>query len=421
MNTSSFFSPGFAAIAAAIVAAAGGGHALANEAAHWNRVACDVTARALPLDPLTESRILAIAHLAMHDAANAVSPRFAPYGNMRADAAGASVDAAIAGAAATALRALLPGHGAVFDAEFETRTSQVSDVAARDRGVAVGRRIALDLLERRKADGAANAVAWPAGQRPGEYRPTPPDFTPAFASHWGKVQPFALRTSDQFRPAPPPALNSVQALADLAEVRALGGADSAQRTFEQSEIACFWYEASTQGWNRIARELGLARKLDVWDHARLLALANVALADGFIAGFEAKYHFNYWRPATAIRENGHPEWLSFLPTPPVPDYPSTHTVLGAAAAAAIERCLGTDTVAFAMTSGEPYPNITRRFWSLSQAAQENGASRVFAGLHFTTAVRAGYRQGTEVGAWAAETLLRPLPKADVASLTATQR
>jgi hypothetical protein len=382
--------------------------ASANEAAHWNRVATDLTARVLPLDPLSESRILAIMHLAMHDAVNAVDPRFATYAVVENVNTGGSPDAAVAAAAYTTLRELFPEHAGKFEAEFDARTRLVADAGRRSRGVAAGQRAASQLLAMRKDDGAANAAAWPAGKRPGEYRPTPPDFTPAAFSHWGAIRPFALSSSAQFRPSPPPPVGSLQAAADLAEVRAIGGTASTRRTFEQSEIACFWYEASTQGWNRIAREVGVAQGLDLWEHARLLALVNVAMADGFIGGFEAKYHYNHWRPATAVRENGEREWLNFLPTPPVPDYPSTHTVLGAAAAAVMAHCFGTDYVSFTMTSGQPYPNIARRFWSFSQAAQENGASRVFAGIHFTTAVRAGYQQGMEIGGWAAENILRPL-------------
>ena len=155
----------------------------------------------------------------------------------------------------------------------------------------------------------------------------------------------------------------------------------------------------------------MTRQLDAWTTARLLALVNVAMADGFIGGFEAKYHYNYWRPATAIRETTDPTWLSNLTTPPVPDYPSTHTVLGAAAAAVLARFFETDYVTFAMTSGAPYGGITRRFWSFSEAAQENGASRVLAGIHFPTAVKAGYEQGDRIGAYAFEQLLTPLTTA----------
>jgi membrane-associated phospholipid phosphatase len=150
------------------------------------------------------------------------------------------------------------------------------------------------------------------------------------------------------------------------------------------------------------------RGLDEWESARLMALVNFAMADGFIGGFEAKYHYNYWRPATAIIHSGDAKWLPDLVTPPVPDYPSTHTVLGAAAAVVLERFFGTDYVSFSMTSGAPYAGITRKFWSFSEAARENGASRVLAGIHFTTAVRAGYEQGERIGAWTYDNALRPV-------------
>jgi PAP2 superfamily len=132
------------------------------------------------------------------------------------------------------------------------------------------------------------------------------------------------------------------------------------------------------------------------------------MADGFIAGFETKYHYNYWRPVTAICEGGDTEWRSFLWTPPVPDHPSTHTVLGAAAATVMARFFNTDLISFSMTSGEPNPGITRKFWSFSEAARENGASRILCGIHFRTAVNVGYTQGEHVGKWVFEHALRPV-------------
>lgn len=148
--------------------------------------------------------------------------------------------------------------------------------------------------------------------------------------------------------------------------------------------------------------------MNLWDRARFYALLNVAMADGFIAGFEAKYHYRFWRPVTAIRASGDAVWLSNLPTPPVPDYPSTHTVLGAAAATTMARLLGSDLVSFAAVSGPPYGGLMRSFWSLSQAARENGASRMLAGIHFASAVEAGYVQGVQVGQWAVDHLLGPM-------------
>ena len=250
-------------------------------------------------------------------------------------------------------------------------------------------------------------VEYIPGTKPGDYRPTAPDFTPAAAVHWGSVTPFVLESSAQFRCAEPPAPNSPRALADLEEVKAIGGSKSVTRTPEQSEIGRYWYESSPQGWNRIARGVLAARQFDVWENARLLALVNLALADGYIAGFDSKYYYNYWRPVTAIRELGDSEWLSYLPTPPVPDYPSTHTVEGAAAATVMARFFNTDFISFTMTSGAPYPGITRKFWSFAEAARENGASRILCGIHFSTAVNAGYIQGERIGDWVFEHALRP--------------
>ena len=380
------------------------------EVARWNRIATEAMA-AMETDPLTESRMLAILHLAIHDTLNTIEPRYRTFGTVQTTTPGASTDAAVASAAHTTLTALLPNRATTFEREFAASLEAVTDKDARDAGVATGRTVALAILALRETDGASRTVVYEAGTRPGAYRPTPPDFTPALFSHWGTVTPFALKTAAQFRPTAPPEPGSALALTEIATVARIGGSPSTTRTAEQTEISKFWYENSTQGWNRIAHDLAVTRQLDAWTTARLLALVNVAMADGFIGGFEAKYHYNYWRPATAIRETTDPTWLSNLTTPPVPDYPSTHTVLGAAAASVLARFFETDYVTFAMTSGAPYGGITRRFWSFSEAAQENGASRVLAGIHFPTAVKAGYEQGDRIGAYAFEQLLTPLTTA----------
>jgi hypothetical protein len=371
----------------------------AGEAVRWNRVATDA-AVAAQLDPLNESRVFAILHAAIHDALYAIERRYESYQPNSAAAPNALPEAAVAGAAHTALVELMPARKADFDAAL---------AAVKDRsGLQVGRQAAAAILAKRRDDGAHRTVAYTPGSKPGNYRPTPPEFTPAAFVQWGQIRPFVLKSAAQFRPAAPLDAKSERALAEIQEVRAIGGKTSSVRTAEQSEIARYWYESSPQGWNRIAREVSVSRNLDEWESARLLALVNLAMADGFIGGFEAKYHFNYWRPATAVRENGDANWLPELWTPPVPDYPSTHTVLGAAAAAVLARFFATDFVSFSMTSGEPYAGITRKFWSFSEAARENGASRILAGIHFTSAVQAGYEQGERIGAWTYERALRPV-------------
>jgi membrane-associated phospholipid phosphatase len=373
----------------------------------WNRVATDTMAAA-QTDPLTESRVLAIMHLAIHDTLNSLERRYRTYTIRMTKTPGASAEAAVAAAAHATLTALLPACKSTFDAQLDKSLEAIGDERSKQVGVNEGREVAAAILAMRANDGVSRTVSYDAGTRPGAYRPTPPDFTPALHPHWGAITPFALKDPAQFRPSPAPAIGSAQALDDIAVVHSIGASTSTTRNTEQTEISKFWYESSPQGWNRIARELAVARQLDGWATARLLALVNVAMADGFIGGFEAKYHYNYWRPATAIRETADATWLSNLPTPPVPDYPSTHTVLGAAAAAVLARFFETDYISFEMTSGAPYAGITRRFWSFSEAAQENGASRVLAGIHFPTAVRAGYEQGDRIGAYTFETLLGPI-------------
>ncbi|MGB7792749.1 MAG: vanadium-dependent haloperoxidase [Terrimicrobiaceae bacterium] len=394
-----------------------GSKASVDEVVRWNQIATDATTAA-NTNPLTESCIFAILHVAIHDAVNAVESRYEPYLPRTSPApAGASVQAAIAGAAHDTLVALLPESKASFDAALEETLRTVSDDSSKTAGLAVGRAAAAAILKARENDGQKRTVEYTPGTKPGDYRPTPPDFKPAALAQWGGVTPFVLKSSDQFRCPEPPAVDSPRALADLEEVKAIGGSRSVTRTSEQSEIARYWYESSPRGWNRIAREVLAARQFDVWENARLFALVNLAMAEGYIAGFEDKYHYNYWRPVTAIREGGDKEWVSYLPTPPVPDYPSNHTVEGAAVATVMARFFNTDFVSFSMTSGAPYPGITRKFWSFSEAARENGASRVLNGIHFSTAVNAGYTQGEQIGEWVFEHALRPAspPSASTAS------
>ena len=379
----------------------------ADEVTHWNRVATDAAAAA-QTDPLTESRAFAMLHVAIHDAVNAVDARYQTYDPVKPAEAGARPEAAASAAAHDVLVAVFPAASAKFDAALAESLSSMPRDAATEKGLAAGRAAASATLAARRRDGAERSVAYAPGTKAGQYRPTPPDFTPAWATQWGGVKPFVLASSSQFRPAPPPAVDSESARADIAVVRAVGKNEGSTRNEEQSEISRFWYENSTQGWNRIARAVSESRGLDLHENARLFALVNLAMADGYVASLEAKYHYAYWRPATAIRNAGDENWLSDLPTPPIPDYPSGHAMAGAAAATVMERCFGSDFVSFRVTSGAPYPGITRGFWSFSEAARENSASRVLAGIHFPTAVAAGYDQGEAVGGWVFAHALRPV-------------
>ncbi|BCS31709.1 haloperoxidase [Luteitalea sp. TBR-22] len=377
----------------------------------WNRVATDALSPSQGTDPMTQSRTLAIVQAAVHDAINAVDRRFRSYTPGIADAPGASLDAAVATAAHDALAALLPEPSALVEAAYANALAAVPEGPARAAGIVVGQSAAAANLARRADDGAAQAgePRYVPRAGVGEYQFTPP-FDFAAAPGWGKVTPFVIDLADHVLDGPQRVTSGAYAQ-DFALVKAIGEKDSRVRTPEQSEIAVFWYEDSPLGWNRIARTIVEQRGLDEWEAARVLALVNFAMADGFIAGFEAKYRFRFWRPETAIRaaaSDGNrltaadPAWQPFQVTPPVPDYPSTHTVLGWAAAEVLIELLG-DRHTFRADS-LTLPGVVREYRSLSDAAQENGLSRLYAGIHFRQAIRDGRQQGRSIGRAVADAL-----------------
>jgi membrane-associated phospholipid phosphatase len=349
-------------------------------------------------------------HAAVHDALNAIRPRYDAYTRGLPATPWASPDAAVAAAARGVLIALVPDQALLIEQAYTSALSSIPDDPARSAGIALGAAAAQRILDRRATDGSAEAFAVPyvPTGAPGDYAFTPPFDAPpfgpfAFAPGWGAVTPFAIDLDRHRLPGPLP-IGSAAYAADLEFVKAIGEVNSTVRTGEQSSIARFWYEDSPIGWNRIANTVLGERHTGLWESARILALVNFAMADGYIAGFEAKYHFRFWRPVTAIRQAGldgnrfttpDPDWSSFLITPPVPDYPSTHTVLGAAAAEVLIHFFG-DRVRFATTSVTE-PGSVRSFRGFSDAAVENGASRVYAGIHFVDAVADGYKQGAGIG------------------------
>ena len=382
-----------------------------NAALEWNAIATRAFLPTQGTDPLNQSRTYAMLHAAIHDALNAIQQRYEFYTPGMIMRPGASPDAAVAAAAHDVLVALIPTQLTLIEDAYDAALAAIPNGVAKDRGIAVGVAAADLILERRADDGVAEAFATPYVPTgvPGDYAFTPPFDAPplgpfAFAPGWGSVTPFGIDLQRHRLSGPRP-LKSAAYAADLAYVKAIGDINSLVRTEEQSLIARFWYEDSPIGWNRIANTVLHQKHIGLWETARILALTNFAMADGFIAGFHAKYdEFRFWRPVTAIRmaaSDGNrftePDetWSSYLVTPPVPDYPSTHTVLGAAAAHVLIHFFG-DRIGFSTTSVTE-PGAVRRFENFSAAAIENGMSRVYAGIHFVDAVTDGYRQGAGIG------------------------
>ncbi len=395
------------------IAAAGGGRPApsGNPVTHWSGVAMEV----LPVSPglLADSRALAIVHASIHDAVNGVERRYQPY-TADLSSPGASVDAAVASAARTAMLALAPGQEVRVEIAYHAALLAIPDGAAKTAGIELGQQAATANLERRAADGfdTATQPVYVSTGEPGDYDFTPPFDAPplgpgALFPGWGRITPFAIELVDH-KMKGPLALTSREYARDFEYLKSVGKLDSRTRTAEQTDMAYFWFEFSPLGWNRIANTVVMQKRLDVWRSARIMALVNFAIADGYIAGFDAKYKYRFWRPVTAIRNaatDGNPatqpdeKWMPLAAaaffTPPVPDYPSTHTVLGAAVAEVLIRNFG-DQTQFNVIS-TTLPGAIRQFKRFSDAAKENGMSRVYGGIHFQHAVREGYAQGQGIG------------------------
>jgi PAP2 superfamily protein len=365
------------------------------------------------------TRNFAIVHAAIYDAVNAIDRTHEPYViDVRAPRH-ASETAAADAAAHTALVGLYPAEQSMLDADYAAELAKVANGPAKDQGVKLGERVAIDLLAIRANDGS-NLTPPPfvPGTAPGDFNPAltqPPNFpTPVFTT-WGKVTPFVLDSGNQFRLVPPPALTSHAYAAAVNEVQSLGSATSTTRTPEQTEIGKFWSPPIQNFWNQIADEVAAANHSDLPTTARLFAALNLSFADSAIAFYDAKYTYQLWRPVTAIRladTDGNPNTVAdpnWLPlagnTPADPSYPGAHSTISAAGADVLANFFG-DQQSFAITS-PALPGVTRSFDSFSAAANEAGLSRIYAGVHTRLDHVAGLTLGHDVGNFVLKNALLP--------------
>jgi hypothetical protein len=315
----------------------------------------------------------------------------------------ASVDAAVAAAAYGVLSHFFPDQQSVLNAEYATSLADVPVGEAKDSGVALGAGAADVVLAARSDDGFTRTVTYPPAIGVGLWQPTPPAFLPAQAPQLATMRPFLLASAAQFRPPPPPALNSDVWAQDYNEVKNLGSVTSLTRTAEQTATARFWTGHGLTMYNQLFRQLATSHQLDAAKTARLLVAEDMVSADAFIACFDAKYHYGLWRPVTAIRAGdtdgrqdtaADPTWTPVITTPNHPEYPSNHGCGSAATAAVTASFLGTEDVSVDLFS--PATTTTRHFDTVADWLTSVANGRIWGGIHYRFSTDAGVHLGQDV-------------------------
>jgi hypothetical protein len=379
----------------------------------WNQAAVRATEVAGAPVPV-QTRVMSLVHGAVFDAVNAIERRYTAYAVEAAAAPGASAEAAAAAAAHAMLELLYPLQKPILDTALAGALKPVPEGAAKSDGVRLGREVADRFFALRKEDGAAAQATYSFAKGMGVYQATPPMTGSPVLPHWRGVKPFLVGSVKEFAFAGPPPATSDMFRKDLEEIRRLGGRNSADRTNEQTAVAIHWAGSEIPPVNAVARAAAAAKGLDLADSARLFALLNMAMADALIAGFEAKYMSNYWRPVTAMRDAGFaeaagmaadPAWEPLLVTPPHPEYPSAHALGAGAAVAVLKHVFGDDR--FASSYVYPPLGVARRWDSFSEIEREVADSRVWGGIHFRSAVNDGVLMGRQIADAGIKTRMRP--------------
>jgi len=372
----------------------------------------DTKATAVASSAALGEREVTIVDLAMFDAVNSIERRYQPYLEQLPATGPTSADAAAASAAATALAEVHPEAAASFKTALVEYLAQLDATPeALANGVRLGKAAALKILEARANDGATGVDPYRPKTKPGQYVPT----AVMVCSTWPTMRPFALASPSQFRPGPPLSLKSREWAADFNEIKEFGSKTSARRSARQTETARFWLMTGPQAYHPLARQLVAERRLNLIDSARFMALFAVTLTDAYIAVFDAKYHYEFWRPATAIRNadlNNNPDtksdatWQPLDNTPMHPEYPCAHCIESGAARVALES-LGQPLPELSLTSATA-PGVTQSWSNLDDFTTEVANARIWAGFHYRFSTRVGTALGRQVGEYVVNTIMQPV-------------
>ena len=385
------------------------GAASADVIMDWNAKA-DAIAAEKQILPAPHSRALAMLHIAMFEAVNAVEHRYAPYKLTLSADRSTSKEAAAAAAAYDVLLSIYPDQKTRLDEALTASLSGIADPESRSKGIELGKQAAAGVLALRANDGSVAQENYRPSAKPGAYVPT---IVPSFSTV-GATTPWVMTSGSQFRPEPPPALDSQTWTRDLNEIREIGARNSTKRTAEQTTIGRFWFLVGARTYNPIVRQAALAKNMDVVDCARLFALTSIAGNDALVAVFDAKYHYNLWRPITAIRNADitlntatprEESWLPLGDTPMHPEYPCAHCITSATISTVLRDIVGDDFGEFSLTSSTA-PGVTRKWTRLQDYSDEVSNARIYAGFHYRFSTEVGKEMGTKIGALTVATQLR---------------
>jgi len=382
--------------AGAIVLGLAAAAARADTIADW----ADMTTRIATDGPNT-IRTIALSQSAVYEAVNAITRRYPRDVVNLGSADGASIDAAIAAASHSVLLHEAPALQPQIEAAYQKMLAKIPDEATRRKGIALGEHAAADVLAKHKGD-IGDIEPYRPLTTPGVYVPTTFPLGYAVAQH----KPWFLKGNSQFRPGPPPDLKSAVWARDYNEIKSIGAAESTVRTADQTGIGRFWATALPEVHIGVVSSLARAPGREITRNARLFAAVMGALNDTEIAVFEAKYHYQFWRPITAIRNGDRDDnpaterdadWTPLIVTPIQPEYPCAHCMISSALVTVIRADIGKEPLPVLSNTSNTAPGVTRHWTSTEDLVKEVSIGRIYGGMHYRNSTEVGVKMGEQVG------------------------
>jgi hypothetical protein len=403
-------------VAALGICVAVGAHAsaYANVITDWDERALAVVVPALgSISPYPAQRMMGLVHAAMFDAVNSIDRRYQPCFVQLPAIAATSKEAAAAAAAVAVLATIDANIAEGMKGALASYLAPIPDGDPKTDGVKLGEAVAAKIMEARSNDGSDAPDDYRPRTAPGVYVPT----TLTLSSTWPNMKPFVIVSASQFRPGSPISLNTEEWARDYNEIKEYGRLVSTQRTADQTETARFWLVGPPAAYHPFARELVAVKQMSVIDSARFMALVGVGLTDAIVAVLDAKYHYNFWRPITAIRNgdiDGNPAtdreatWLPIAVTPMHPEYPCAHCVQSGTVAGIVYAVLGSEDIPEIAMTSPTAPGVTHRWTNMRAFTQEIADARIWAGFHYRFSTVVGTQMGYLIGEYVAKNAMKPV-------------